>query len=176
MYNRAGRINVGKRDKEGDLKNDYNIQKFKDLPFRIKVETLPTEENLARIFFLKKDKEEEIPIPDGITCVDVTFKNNIAKDPVVYGANWFLVTHPYKYNIYYNPENKKCTRKNKIYSLNPGKDYTIYNYRKTDEVLEDEECKRMIRKSKMLDESIKSITGLPLSDGEMGDDDDESDE
>ncbi|CAG8734842.1 16184_t:CDS:1, partial [Cetraspora pellucida] len=125
MYNRAGRINVGKRDKEGNLKHDCDIQKFKDLSFRIKVETLPTEENLARIFFLKKDKEEEIPIPDGITVVDVTFENNVVKDPVVSGANWYLVTHPYKYNIYYDPKKNRCTREYKIYSLNAGKDYTI---------------------------------------------------
>ncbi|CAG8721776.1 7210_t:CDS:1, partial [Cetraspora pellucida] len=104
-------------------------------------------------------KEEEIPIPDGITVVDVTFENSVVKDPVVSGSNWFLVTHPYKYNIYYDPKKNICTREYKIYSLNAGKDYTIYNYRKTDKVLADEEYKRVIRRTKMLDDSIKTVTG-----------------
>jgi hypothetical protein len=175
MYNRAGRINVGKLDKDGKLKNDENVQKFENLPFRIKVETLPKEENSARIF-LKEHEDEEIPIPHGITCVDITFKKKyIKKDPVVPGVNWFLITHPYKYNIYYDPKKNRTKLNYKIYSLNAGKDYTIYNYKKTTQILENEKYNRMAKKNKVLDDSINTITGLNLNDSENDDETDDDD-
>ncbi|RIB26461.1 hypothetical protein C2G38_2163299 [Gigaspora rosea] len=165
-YHRAGSLNVGKRNKEKELIQDSDIQEFQDLPFRIKIETLPKEENYARLFFLHKEEERTIEVPEEITCVDVTLKNDVIKD-LAPEANWFLITHSYKYNIYFDPKKKqRIDREYKIYSLNAGKNFTIYNYKKTYEKKDQEKTNRYLRKEKFLDELIETVVGVSLSESD----------
>src|SRR5690242_7904984 len=143
----AGAINVGKYNNKGELQYDHDIQEFENLPFKIKIETIDGEDNCVRLFFLNnQDKEDNIP--DGIICVDVTYKRKQRKYPFP-GTNCFLITHPMKYIIYYDPVKKrKTTKKTKIYSINSQKKYSIHNFKKTSKILEAERERREKKKIK----------------------------
>ncbi|CAG8541438.1 3560_t:CDS:1, partial [Scutellospora calospora] len=133
----AGALEVGIRDKNGELEYNHDIQDFENLLFRIKIETLPNEENSARLFFVNKNDEKEITVPKGIKCKDVTFKKNVLKSPLPL-TQYFLITHLMKYVIYYDPEKGKTTKRTKIYSVNSQKKFNIHNFKKTTEILENE--------------------------------------
>ncbi|CAG8775081.1 23809_t:CDS:2 [Gigaspora margarita] len=137
----AGALNIGKKNKNNELEYDYDIQGFENLPFRIKVETIEGQENVARLFFLDKYNDNRINVPDGIMCKDVTFKHNTGLIPPLPDTQYFLIVHPNIYNFYYDTQKKKCSKRTKIYSVNSQKKYLIHNYRKTSQVLEEERVK-----------------------------------
>ncbi|CAG8689422.1 5844_t:CDS:2, partial [Racocetra fulgida] len=159
----AGAINVGKYNNKGELEYDHDVQEFENLPFKIKVETLKNEDNATRLFFFDYDPEKKIEVPEGIIVKDVTFARKIIKDPLP-DTNYFLITHPMKYVVYYDPVKKrKTTKRTKIYSINSQKKYSIHNFRKTNEILEKECEKREKRENKRLDNAINSITAQLLA-------------
>src|SRR5438067_1162282 len=120
----AGQIKIGKKNKNNELQHDHDIQEFENLPFRIKIETIPKYDNNARLLFLDKNKDIEITVPDGILCKDVTCNSNTAVIQPLPGTQYFLINHPNIYNFYYDPiKKRKCTKRTKIYSVNSQKKY-----------------------------------------------------
>ncbi|CAJ0847096.1 12418_t:CDS:2 [Entrophospora sp. SA101] len=104
----GGSILVGNKNIDGNFVEDRNEQHFEGLDFRIKIETLPNEDYSARLFFINKNDDNEIPIPDGIVCKDVTLRNEVIKYPLPL-TNYFLINHPLKYQITYKgilPDNE----------------------------------------------------------------------
>ncbi|CAH1764645.1 12496_t:CDS:1 [Entrophospora sp. SA101] len=117
----GGSILVGNKNIDGNFVEDRNEQHFEGLDFRIKIETLPNEDYSARLFFINKNDDNEIPIPDGIVCKDVTLRNEVIKYPLPL-TNYFLINHPLKYQITYKGE--------KIYQLNSEKKIVVHNFKK----------------------------------------------
>ena len=108
-------INIRKFNKKKEIDD---VQEFENISFKIKLESIDGEDNYARLFFFNDNSENEIEIPDGIICKDVTYKKSVIKKPLP-DTNYFLITHPMKYIIYYDSVNKrKTTKKTKIYSIN----------------------------------------------------------
>ncbi|CAG8632966.1 2040_t:CDS:1, partial [Diversispora eburnea] len=111
------------REVDGVLVESSNVQEFEGLDFKIKTETLPTEDNNTRLLFLDKN-DKEIPVPEDIECKDVTSKKEVIKKPLPH-TQYFLITHPLKYEIYHN---NKC-----IYKITGEKKFSIFNYQKPEE-------------------------------------------
>lgn len=162
----AGKIDIGKKNEHNELVHDKNIQEFEGLPFRIKVETIPKQDNVACLLFLDKNKDVEIDIPEGFFCKDVTFKYNTGLIPPYPSTQGFLLVHPNIYNFYYDPTRRKTIKKTKIYSVNSQKKFIIHNYRKTSKTLENERINRKQRDDKRLNNAINSIIGLDIEDKE----------
>ncbi|CAG8559175.1 10884_t:CDS:1 [Scutellospora calospora] len=116
-------------------KNNKNeiIQEFLRINFHIIVETTD-KETCSHLFFIKKNEEEIIPILDGVICKVV---NNKKKRNKVLISNFFVLTYPNKYIIYYDTENnpRKTNKSTKIYMINCEikKSYQIYNYKQISE-------------------------------------------
>ncbi|RHZ66616.1 hypothetical protein Glove_306g85 [Diversispora epigaea] len=137
------------KEVDGELVESFNVQEFEGLDFKIKTETLPTEDNNTRLFFLNKN-DEEIPIPEGIECKEVTSKKEVTKKPLPH-TQYFLITHPFKYEIHHN---NKC-----IYKITGEKKFSVFNYLKPDEVKRKEAQKREEKRAK---ETIKLMKDLKI--------------
>ena len=105
-------ISLNKRNK---VVYDFDEQDFLGLFFKIKVETTD-EIASAKLSFVNRN-DENIDIPDRIICKDFIEKKRKTKPPLS-GCNFFLLNHPNKYVFFYNPENSKLTKENKIYIIN----------------------------------------------------------
>src|SRR6185295_9304059 len=104
-------ISLNKRNK---VVYDFDEQDFLGLFFKIKVKTTD-EVASAKLSFVDRNSEN-IDIPEGITCKDFTEKKRKSKPPLS-GCNFFLLNHPNKYAFFYNTENSKPTKENKIYII-----------------------------------------------------------
>src|SRR5579863_1293333 len=104
----------------GTIIEDENIQEFEGLNFMIKVETLSTEDNNARLFFLDLNNREQ-NIPNGLICSDITYGNEFIKNRFP-GTQCFLLNYPLKYQITYNGK--------KICQINSEKKFVIYNFKR----------------------------------------------
>ncbi|CAG8819078.1 30020_t:CDS:2, partial [Racocetra persica] len=51
-----------KKNNDGELQYDHDVQEFENLPFKIKIETIDGEDNCVRLVFLNdQDKEDIVP-------------------------------------------------------------------------------------------------------------------
>ncbi|CAG8844969.1 41407_t:CDS:1, partial [Gigaspora margarita] len=104
-----------KVNSRNEVIHDEDIQEFLGLDFRVKVETTD-EETCSRMIFYDKKEEKKIPIPDGIICKSISSdKRKKKKNPV---GDFFIITYPHKYIVYYNLEKKKTNKLTKIYMIN----------------------------------------------------------
>jgi hypothetical protein len=121
-----------------DETKNRNVQGFQDVSFLIKTEKLSDEDTQARLYFMDNDPVEECEIPIDIECKETNENNNIKTKNPFFRNNFFLISHPKKYEIFY--------KKTKIYSLIPEqKRYTVHNFNKPDNVKQYETEKRIIK-------------------------------
>ena len=130
--------------RDGILIEGNNIQEFEGLHFKTKLETLPNEDNVGRLCFLNFNNEE-IPVPVGLICKDVTNNNEIVKAPLPF-TQMFLISNNQKYRVFYNEV--------KILQINSEKKFVIHNFIKTERVKKEAEIKKEKRLEKHLDSLI----------------------
>ncbi|CAG8549734.1 11153_t:CDS:1 [Gigaspora margarita] len=112
-------------DNKGKIIYDYDVQELEDLPFKIKIET-KDKDCYAILSFLNKNNEI-ISIPKGIMYRIIINKKKNLKEP---HSNTFIIAHPQKYAIYYDPKKFETTKKTKIYYIDCSikKNYQIFNH------------------------------------------------
>ncbi|CAG8453940.1 10933_t:CDS:2 [Diversispora eburnea] len=88
----AGSILLENRNRSGFLINDNDVQEFEGLNFKIKIESIPSSVNNARLCFLDTNNNE-ISIPKQIICNDVSDNRNIINNIPFPGTQSFLIEH-----------------------------------------------------------------------------------